>query len=284
VATPEIVVATFNLHAGIDGWGRTFDVVAACAELDADVVVLEENWADERGESLARRIATVLGYSAHEAFLCDAMIFEPPSVTSRRWGPARKDQSAARPLWVTDKETLAKVRRRRGGAARLGSWGIAVLSRPAVRRVETVELGRLSRDNSRLRAALFAEIDLGSTSLTVIGTHLAHFVQGSPVLMARLRRALPPIDEPAVIAGDMNFWGPPVSLGLPGWRRAVRARTYPAWRPHSQVDHIFVTKALQVVSGRSVLAGRSDHLPIRARLALGQDVTDQRPVRSDLGS
>jgi endonuclease/exonuclease/phosphatase family metal-dependent hydrolase len=145
-----------------------------------------------------------------------------------------------------------------------------VLSRLAVSHVETLDLGRLSRDNSRLRAALFAEIDLDGYPLTVVGTHLAHFVQGSPILLERLRRRLPPTREPAVLAGDMNFWGPPVSLALPGWRRAVRARTYPAWRPHSQIDHIFVTRALRVVSGEAVRAGRSDHLPIRARLALAR--------------
>jgi endonuclease/exonuclease/phosphatase family metal-dependent hydrolase len=66
----------------------------------------------------------------------------------------------------------------------------------------------------------------------------------------------------------MNFWGPPLSLALPGWRRAVRARTYPSWRPHSQTDHIFVTRAVEVISGESVAVGRSDHLPLRARLAV----------------
>jgi endonuclease/exonuclease/phosphatase family metal-dependent hydrolase len=66
----------------------------------------------------------------------------------------------------------------------------------------------------------------------------------------------------------MNFWGPPMSLALPGWRRAVRTRTYPSWRAHSQVDHIFVTRAVEVISGASVAVGKSDHLPLRARLAI----------------
>ena len=65
----------------------------------------------------------------------------------------------------------------------------------------------------------------------------------------------------------MNFWGPPV-LALPGWRRAARARTYPSWRAHSQVDHILVTRSVDVISGASVPVGRSDHLPLKARLAI----------------
>ncbi len=43
-APPSLTVASFNLHAGIDGWGRPFDVVAACRDLDADVLVLQETW------------------------------------------------------------------------------------------------------------------------------------------------------------------------------------------------------------------------------------------------
>jgi endonuclease/exonuclease/phosphatase family metal-dependent hydrolase len=82
-----------------------------------------------------------------------------------------------------------------------------------------------------------------------------------------LRGHLPPPSWPGVLVGDMNFWGPPVSLALPGWRRAVRARSYPSWRAHSQIDHILVTRAVKVLSGESVAVGRSDHLPLRARLS-----------------
>jgi endonuclease/exonuclease/phosphatase family metal-dependent hydrolase len=141
------------------------------------------------------------------------------------------------------------------------------LSRLPVKRVETVELGRLHRDPASLRSAVLAEIEVGDASITVAGTHLAHFTHGSPILLERLRRQLP-VAGPALLAGDMNFWGPPLSLGLPGWRRAVRARTYPSWRAHSQIDHIFVTRAVEVIAGASVAVGRSDHLPLWARIAL----------------
>jgi hypothetical protein len=39
-----LVVASFNVHGGVDGFGRPFDVIAACGELDADLVVLQESW------------------------------------------------------------------------------------------------------------------------------------------------------------------------------------------------------------------------------------------------
>ena len=265
---PELTVATFNLHAGIDGWGRSFDVVAACDALDADVVVFQETWTPEDGEGLAALVATSGGYEVHEARLSDALLLEPAAEASSRWGPSRRDPKA-RPLWVGDIRVLKRARASRPGAsAAFGSWGIALLSRLPVKRVETIELGRLSRDSPRLRAALLAEIEVGDLVLTVVGTHLAHFVHGSPILLDMLRRKLPEPTQPGLLAGDMNFWGPPVSLALPGWRRAVRARTYPSWRAHSQIDHILVTRPVRVVSGGAVRVGRSDHLPLRARLLL----------------
>ena len=39
-------VGNFNMHAGIDGWGRPFDYLAACRALNTDVMVLQEVWAE----------------------------------------------------------------------------------------------------------------------------------------------------------------------------------------------------------------------------------------------
>jgi endonuclease/exonuclease/phosphatase family metal-dependent hydrolase len=64
----------------------------------------------------------------------------------------------------------------------------------------------------------------------------------------------------------MNLWGPPLVLLLPGWRRAVKGRTWPAWRPHSQTDHILVSAGVGVVDGRVVYVGNSDHRAVRAEL------------------
>ena len=37
---PELTVASFNLHWGVDMHGRRFDPMSACLALDADVLVL----------------------------------------------------------------------------------------------------------------------------------------------------------------------------------------------------------------------------------------------------
>ncbi len=266
---PEIVVATFNVHAGIDGWGEPFDVVASCADLDADVLLMQETWTPAGGVGLASLVAASLGYEVHDLPLSDAMVLDAATAPGRGWGPHRGDPLHSRRLWVTDTEALRRLRHRRWGArATSGSWGIALLSRLPIRRVEVIELGRLRRDRRTRRAALLAEVELDTSSITVVGTHLAHFTHGSPLQLDRLRRRLPRPDQPAVLAGDMNFWGPPLSLALPGWRRAVRARTFPSWRAHSQIDHIFVTRPVEVISGEAMPVGNSDHWPLRARLAV----------------
>jgi endonuclease/exonuclease/phosphatase (EEP) superfamily protein YafD len=48
--------------------------------------------------------------------------------------------------------------------------------------------------------------------------------------------------------------------------RAVRGRTWPARRPHSQIDHIWIDDGLAVVDAGVGAATGSDHRPVRARL------------------
>ncbi len=262
----EFVFATFNLHAGVDGWGVPFDVVASCARLDADVIVLQEVWTPKGGEGLATIVARSLGYEVQEVILSGAVLVEAASAPVSRWGPRSSDPLHSRGLFVGKPERLAL--RRWGPTAQTGSWGIALLSRLSVNRAEVIDLGKLRRDGSEKRAAILSEIRVGSSAVTVVGTHLPHFPDGVGILFQRLRRRLSSPNQPGVLAGDMNFWGPPLSLGLPGWRRAARARTYPSWRAHSQIDHIFVTRPIEVISGQALPLGNSDHLPIRARLSV----------------
>ena len=67
-------------------------------------------------------------------------------------------------------------------------------------------------------------------------------------LMA-LKRGLA-ADGPQIIAGDFNFWGPPVGALFRGWQRPVRGRTYPANRPHSQIDHVLVRGGIEAARRR----------------------------------
>jgi len=64
----------------------------------------------------------------------------------------------------------------------------------------------------------------------------------------------------------MNLWGPFVARLLPGWRRTVRGRTWPAWRPHSQLDQVLVRGPLTFCGGDVLPAAGSDHRAVRADL------------------
>ena len=73
---------------------------------------------------------------------------------------------------------------------------------------------------------------------------------------------------PTIVAGDCNFWGPPVQRMLPGFRRAVRGRTWPAPRPHSQIDHVLLRGGLDVDAAEVLGPVGSDHRPVRVRLRI----------------
>jgi endonuclease/exonuclease/phosphatase family metal-dependent hydrolase len=257
----DLVVATFNVHAGMDGYGRRYDLVAACKEIGADVLVLQEVFAPGEGVSQAQEIARDLGYHRFELPLSHSFRTRRavPGAPADEWEPRRPYPRVARALRVG--RSRRRTRPKEGYEE--GSWGIAVLTRQEAARFDSIELGRLRRDFTR-RAALVVELACG---LTVVGTHMAHFSHGSPLLYARLRKALPDPEQPALLAGDMNFWGPPVELALPGWRRAVKAKTWPARRPRHQLDHLLVTRPVEVLDGSALGAGNSDHLPLRARIS-----------------
>ena len=84
----SVVVASFNVHGGVDGFGRPFDVVAACQEIDADVLILQESWSPASGEPLAQLVGRTLGYEVDELAMTGARVSTaPPSVGPSSWGP-----------------------------------------------------------------------------------------------------------------------------------------------------------------------------------------------------
>jgi len=98
--------------------------------------------------------------------------------------------------------------------------------------------------------------------------HLSFVLPNAAVQLRRLRGLLP-IGTPSVVVGDCNLWGPVAENLLTGWSRAVRGRTWPATRPHSQLDHLLVSPEVRATSSRVLGPVGSDHLPIQATLAVG---------------
>ncbi len=221
---PSVVVASYNMHGGVDGWGRPFDVVDVCRRIGADLLMLQESWTPDHEVSIARDVARQLGYVAVELPFARGRIIGPPHVTVDRWGPH---------VWTRGIHGLRLDRRRAASVGhrtlsgahpkpgQRGAWSIAVLSRLPVTSSHTIDLGKLPTDPAR-RGAIVMDVELEGAiaPLRVVGTHLAHLSQGSPRHIAALRRALHALSpEPCVLAGDMNLWGPPLKLLFPGWSR-----------------------------------------------------------------
>lgn len=149
-----------------------------------------------------------------------------------------------------------------------GEWELSVCSRLPVVAVRHIPLVRVLRDHAERRAAIACTVDVGGAEVDVVGVHVSSklWFGGPAVHLRGLRPMLPPPDRPAVVAGDCNLWGPGVLALLRGWRRAVVGRTYPANRPHSQIDHILVNDRVEVLDGRVLHDVGSDHRPVVARL------------------
>jgi endonuclease/exonuclease/phosphatase family metal-dependent hydrolase len=154
--------------------------------------------------------------------------------------------------------------------ATIGRTAIAILSRLPSTRVAKLPVGQVFADPARERGALHVELDVDGMAVDLVGVHLtSRLPHGPPIQMARLLPQLPPPGRHAVVAGDHNFWGPGVVTFLRGWQRAVRGRTWPAGRPHSQIDHILVRPGTRVVRGEVLPDVGSDHRPVRAVLQFG---------------
>jgi endonuclease/exonuclease/phosphatase family metal-dependent hydrolase len=277
----SFTLASFNVYMGVDGWGRPYDVIGACAGLDADVIVVQESWAPaDGGPSTAQRIADALGYRmVVEEPLAPGRVFGAPQGADSRWGPRLGQRGDA--LLLDGQRPNSHAEETRPSAR--GQWGVAMVARIPVHGASTTSLGRLTRDPAR-RAVVGGITRLDGREVFLFGTHMSHITYFSYLQYRRLAAVLPPNGTPTVLAGDMNLWGPPVVTFLPGRRRAVRGPTWPAHRPHSQLDHILVTPGVRVIEARVAPFSGSDHRPVVARLALtgsgeagsGQAVSDDR--------
>lgn len=263
---PSFTVASWNVHCGVDGWGRPFDVARRGAALDADVILVQESWRPAHGDSSAGLIAKAMGARLVETPLAQGRRGRPHEGAGTSWFQPGSTFGGDHSLYL---ETPARASSRYDEAEE-GEWCIAIVSRLALDGVQTIPLDKLRRDAAQ-RQLLVAEARVEKETVTIATTHLAHLTQGSHRQFRTMHQALHDLGgphSPTVLGGDMNCWGPLVSLQVPSWRRAVRGRTWPAWRPHSQLDHLLVGRALRVLHSEVMTDPASDHLAIRSRLAL----------------
>jgi endonuclease/exonuclease/phosphatase family metal-dependent hydrolase len=216
-----------------------FDVAGVLRSFDADVLVLQEAWWPDDDDAAVDVIAAESDGTLHAASFGRAIVEPWPHIISKRRDRAR------------------------------GRLGIAVVSRPRARLVNTIPVGDARGDPAVDRCALHVALEVERHDLDLIAVHLSSRLPYAPPMQLRsLRPQLPPPDRRTVLVGDFNLWGPAVTAMLPGWRRAVRGRTWPAHRPHSQIDHVLVRDDVEVVDAAVLDEVGSDHRPVRVTLRL----------------
>jgi endonuclease/exonuclease/phosphatase family metal-dependent hydrolase len=230
-------LTSFNARWGLTVEDQPFDLIDVVAGFDTDLVSLQEVWEPHEGGSGLEAAARDLGYHLVHVPLSLSRVVPRPEIT--------EDPGAAS-----------------------GTWGVALLSRLPVCSTRIVDLGRaVERWDVADRYAILAEVALDEATLTVTALHLSFAL---PNALAQLRRlgGYVPRHRPSVVAGDCNLWGPLAAAALGRHRRAVRGRSWPAARPHSQLDHILVSEAVEVLDAAVLPAAGSDHRPVQAVLAL----------------
>jgi endonuclease/exonuclease/phosphatase family metal-dependent hydrolase len=238
-------ITSLNAHAGVGprtyGPRAPYDLAAVVEELAGDLLVVQETWWPDGESSAVAEAAERLG----------AQLFELPfgRAVISPWPHVRRDGSGT------------------------GTSGISVVSKLPARLVRHVPFGQVPNDHTVERKGILLEVDTPGGTIDLIGLHLSsRLPYGPPMQLRRLRAQLPPARRPGIIVGDCNFWGPGVVACLPGWRRAVRGRTWPARAPHSQIDHVLLrdgpTRRFVVVDAAVLRDVGSDHRPVRTTLEL----------------
>ncbi|HEY7105867.1 MAG TPA: endonuclease/exonuclease/phosphatase family protein [Acidimicrobiia bacterium] len=239
---PTFTLVSFNAHAGLNprrnGRCAPYDLTTVLKGFDADVVVVQETWWPDGEPSAVDEAAAATGAEVFALPFGRGMLDPWPHVPRDGHGD--------------------------------GEVGLSIMSRLPARLVARLTLGLVVADPTPERGALHVELDVDGTTVDLVGVHLSsRLPHGPPTQLRRLAPLLPPSGRPAVVAGDCNFWGPGVRSLLPGWRRAVRGRSWPARMPHSQIDHILVRPEVGVVDSGVLSDVGSDHRPVRATLHVG---------------
>jgi len=259
-------VASFNLHAGIDGWGRPTRALDHASQLGADVLVCPELWRGDEGPDQFGELCERLAMKG--LFVPLARGERVIASSGRRgWLPWLAHFTGEHGLYFQEHRELTKrqrARRSSQGVPESGAWGLGLLTSLPIEQIHAEALGRLSKEKVN-RAVIVARLSLDGRPFYLLGVHGAHLSHGSFRQYRQLNSLASALEPalPTILAGDFNCWRPLLRILLPGWRTLVRARTWPARFPHSQIDHI-LGRGPWKGRGGSATDGGSDHLALVA--------------------
>lgn len=148
-----------------------------------------------------------------------------------------------------------------------GEYGNAILSRFPITNHEN-HLFRIKPLVAEPRAILEATISVDNTFLNVLTSHFSIH----PILHRKqIRFCLEYSSYPSILMGDLNR-----SVKSSSYRQLTEKYrdccsnqplpTYPARRPRSRLDYIFISKHFDVTKTRVIESNASDHLPVVAEL------------------
>jgi len=265
-------IATFNLHAGVDGWGRPTAALEGLIGLKPDVAILPEVWRGDSGTDMF--VEATRGLRANGEFVKLAQAERVHSEFGGRfWQPLSAHLSGEHGLYFSEHRPLksAQLKKRGSGTTvETGRWGLGLLSSFPISRSEVHELGRLPREKVNRALIVSHLIDPASgREFVVAAIHGAHISHGSYRLYRKVREILDLIPEsiPVILGGDFNAWRPWVRVFFPKWRHVAKHRTWPARFPHSQIDHLLARGPWRIIDGGSKNFG-SDHRVLYCDLEL----------------
>ncbi len=166
-----------------------------------------------------------------------------------------------------------------------GEYGHGVLCRSPIALARHDRLPAADRGRSEPRSAAWVRFPWGDREVNLIATHLGlsrreRVKQVSRILGESWLGGIPKNDA-VIFCGDLNL-----TPGSPGYRRLaaqlrdvqaharghVAKKTFPSLFPIMQLDHVFVSKAFEIIHVDVVRDAQtsiaSDHLPLVADLAL----------------
>ena len=265
-------ITTFNMHAGVDGWGRATGAHDGLVALNPDIAILPETWRGDQGPDFFAELCERLGASGEFVQLSRAERVRAEA-GGALWQPLSAHLTGEHGLYFTEHRPLKPAQLRRRGAGTIveeGAWGLSLLSKFPIRSSRVIELGRLPREkvNRALILATIVEPTSGK-EFVVAALHGAHLSHGSYRLYRRVRELLEavPSNTPLLFGGDFNAWRPWVRFFFPGWRHLAKHRTWPARIPHSQIDHLLGRGPWRVQGSGAQNLG-SDHRALFCDLGL----------------
>ena len=126
------------------------------------------------------------------------------------------------------------------------------------------------------RGALWARYGYGDRSLVVVSLHLALGARARQLQLSYISTRLQDVRY-KIVLGDLN-----TSTHTPGMVDFIAALdlqtptadllTYPSWQPRRAIDHILVSRGIEVAQAQALDMNYSDHCPVSLRVFLPPDL------------